>query len=1764
MTVHKLSAGDGFKYYTSEVATGDVLRDPNRALGDYYTVEGMPPGQWLGKGAESLALIGEVSEEQMGALFSGNALPVTTDELSQMLAYAPKQSDFIRHTVMEKARLEAAEKAWKTHVLLRQGKNQTEIGKELGVTHQAVSLQLISYRKAGNDFAKGTDERYFDASLLPELKGDFLANYSMTEAESARARIVAEREVKAANSLKSAAETPHTYSTITPLMKRMDEETERFNRLNSREPNKDEKREILNRVGGQMFREEHRRSPRTDEELARWIANQRKPQQQTVAGFDLVFTPTKSVSIAWGLGDERLRKGIEEAHEKAIKDALTYLEDNAVYTRRGAAGIRQEETKSGLIATKFRHYDSREGDPNLHDHLVVANKVQGKDGRWLTLDGRMLYAHGVAASELYNSKIAEYIHADIGLEFVGNERKGRKIYELAGISPETITAFSSRRNQVSKTLEELEKKYIEEHGYAPNEKARIKLSQQATLATRPHKSQARSLAELHDVWTQAVLDKGLNLPTNEALLPHLQEASTAHAVKVIEGQSAAFTATDSQHAQNIIERLEQTRSTWKRTHIEAEARRYFRDVTAGSGVDDTKFQNTVAATVEQSVALNDFAQEAHLPDNSLRSNGVSVYRRADYELFSSTGIYEGERNIVHAATSEKIIPAATHDTFDAQRDYLKAKGGLLSSTQEDMARAFVTDERLLVVGIGPAGAGKTTSMKVAVDTVHTTGQRVYGLAPTAVAASVMKNELDIEASTIASFVGDNSLISSQVKPGDMILIDEIGMASTPDLAKILDTARDKGASVRGIGDYRQLSAIGSGGALRLIESKAGAIYLEDVFRFKNKDEAAASLALREPSLVGEDKPFGWYLDNGRITAGVKEGMVSDVFAAYCADVADGKNSLMLAGTNEDVKALNVLGQNAAIAAGTVHESDIKNVLLDDGTCAYVGDKVLTRKNNYQLKANQGKDFVKNGDLWSIKDISKDGELKLQHTSHAGTVTIPAEYAGEYVQLGYASTINRAQGSTVDTTHAVVDAATDRAAAYVALSRGRESNRLYVATDETTTRDDVLSAITANFDRNLSFHEEAVAQRAAERNVATRLARYEDLSTTAMEEAMKNVVIRSVGQEAATQVYTADGWGALANELATTYRAGLNPEAVFTRAYQQNPLDDAEDVAAVLQWRVAGVRERDAALRVRFGEDVRPLAHIPDESLEKLIATSKKRTTPLAERDIEDKRWATRDYALVRTEKLREMLTTSNKALETNERTDPKTAAQITENMNLMQSEITRRRWSSPEQKHVEAIVRGEKPRSGHDFTILNALQWEKTVRDEVLIPTVETKDFKPERITKGISGYSLDSFWQYDRYTPESMQRVLKVEHAQVKDLVQLRGQQIAAEKPAWAQSLGEVPANERNAKHWYRVAAEVEAFRQKYKVPDGDRQTVPKSLIRPGNRGDYLAQQVTEVHKRSRLSSTLKSSAENKLNASGTDMQVRAAEKPTQAEKLMGQRGIRQATPAKGENMQQVNNLWSQLEDAYRAEQQAKAQLASATETLAQSQASHRAAQQNAQARAEQLMQNMASDYAPVQQAQARVEDASFFTRGGRERELEAAQRAFAEKYGVTEIPGDGERAWMMNDPEYAAASRAVEDLGSQMESVKTDVDAVQGVFESAHARREDVYTDYAQVRDADPVTAIVSEDMSPAQVREIRSSRMRVDEGLLGAGIRPDFLTQHKPDASATWISRNRQESTEPMSFDQLKSHVAQEEKRQELEKNSPSYSSEREKKLGPGLSR
>src|SRR5215207_9101736 len=152
---------------------------------------------------------------------------------------------------------------------------------------------------------------------------------------------------------------------------------------------------VRTEVAREFFAAAYGREPMDARELAGQIAKDSRPRTQTVAGFDLTFSPVKSVSTLWAVADPAVAATIERAHQAAVKDALAFIEKHALFTRTGPQGIRQVNVR-GLVATAFTHRDSRAGDPDLHTHVAVANKVQTLDGRWLSIDGRVLFKANVA------------------------------------------------------------------------------------------------------------------------------------------------------------------------------------------------------------------------------------------------------------------------------------------------------------------------------------------------------------------------------------------------------------------------------------------------------------------------------------------------------------------------------------------------------------------------------------------------------------------------------------------------------------------------------------------------------------------------------------------------------------------------------------------------------------------------------------------------------------------------------------------------------------------------------------------------------------------------------------------------------------------------------------------------------------------------------------------------------------------------------------------------------------------------------------------------------------------------------------------------------------------------------------------------------------------------------------------------------------------------------------------------------------------------
>jgi hypothetical protein len=194
---------------------------------------------------------------------------------------------------------------------------------------------------------------------------------------------------------------------------------------------------VRTEVARERFRAEHGREPMDARELAGQIAKDSRPRTQTVAGYDLTFSPVKSVSTLWAVAEPAAAAVIERAHQAAVKDALAFIEKHALFTRTGPHGIRQVNVR-GLVAATFTHRDSRAGDPDLHTHVAVANKVQTLDGRWLAIDGRVLFKANVAASETYNTALEQHLRETLGVRFAersGTDPAKRPIREIVGVDP---------------------------------------------------------------------------------------------------------------------------------------------------------------------------------------------------------------------------------------------------------------------------------------------------------------------------------------------------------------------------------------------------------------------------------------------------------------------------------------------------------------------------------------------------------------------------------------------------------------------------------------------------------------------------------------------------------------------------------------------------------------------------------------------------------------------------------------------------------------------------------------------------------------------------------------------------------------------------------------------------------------------------------------------------------------------------------------------------------------------------------------------------------------------------------------------------------------------------------------------------------------------------------------------------------------------------------------------------------------------------------
>jgi len=919
------------------------------------------------------------------------------------------------------------------------------------------------------------------------------------------------------------------------------------------------------------IREETGREP-TPSEIARAKMLEARAQRSAVAGYDLVFSPVKSAAVLWALHPEpAVRDAVHAAHRAALESAMTMLESHVAFTRKGRGGIAQIKT-TGLIAVAFDHHDSRAGDPNPHTHVVIANKVRGNDGIWRSLDARALYRATVAVSEHYQTAFETDLAARVGASFsarTGAAADASLLREIDGIPNALTRHFSSRRSDIEDRYAQLVRGYRRDHGHEPGRKTAYQLARQATIETRQPKKHPRSLSAMREAWRlSAVTAFGpdiIDTVARSASGPGVTPAVT------LELDAPALAA-------SITAAMAEKRSTWTEWNLRAEAERTLRTQVAFPDIATqiSAVDRVVAEAISPRHAISvDAPSLTREPAELLREDGSSIFDEHRVARYTSPAILDAETRLLYAAQNDHVPAADPEAVRLLIAAHEQTHERALDPGQRALVEAFAACPRRITVGIGPAGSGKTTAMAALADVLSANGTRLVPLATSSAAASILGNEIGVKAENLHKFLHEYThgthaeklneggripafLRHLTLNPGDLVLVDEAGLAGTPNLDRLLAIAVHRGARIALLGDPRQLGAIESGGALSLLAHDAGAAQLTTLYRFHNPDEAEATLKLA----VGDTTAIDFYAAEGRIRSGSRDGMVEAAYQGWKADMLKGRTTILPAGQSIDVTRLSAQARADRVAAGQVEP---EGALLHDGNIAGIGDWIITRRNDRKTTTHGGREFLKNGDTWTVIARHDNGTLTIENHRHQGHVNLTPEYVAQHVQLYYAVHVMRSQGSTVDTAHPLVTEEMTREQLYVAASRAKHQITLYVATHDTLPLDEddrldyprndpraraaseVLQLVIGNESAEKSAIETIRDNQDRAGSLATLAPRFQYVLEAASRPAYYAVIHNSFDDEIATKITSDPSWARLRRSLIAAEQAGQDAGYVLARA-----------------------------------------------------------------------------------------------------------------------------------------------------------------------------------------------------------------------------------------------------------------------------------------------------------------------------------------------------------------------------------------------------------------------------------------------------------------------------------------------------------------------------------------------------------------------------------------------------------------------------------------
>jgi hypothetical protein len=765
------------------------------------------------------------------------------------------------------------------------------------------------------------------------------------------------------------------------------------------------------------------------------ITGEERGIQRLSADADLLLDATlnhpKSYSIAALLHPELATEF--EALQDRLRDRILVTWLHELNARRGHGGLIRENI-SRIEVVELDHRRSRALDPHAHRHLWLNVKVLGADGKWSNVDSRvamklhtLINAEGDLAAHTDPQWVAALARHGFTLDDDG------EVVELAAV----VRPFSRRSAQIEANRTKLVAEWSAEHGgTSPSIRALTQIDRHAWAMSRPNKP-----ANLDEQsWEATVLDE---LATLDARLT-LHRAPVSLVSSPLDALDLDLLADSA-----VVDADE--RSTGSGGRFSSF------DLRAGA-VRALSRSGVIAVRDELTPTIDAIAERAHRKSVRLVNDAdipghVKAYMATETVRLK---VRLAGRLDSLASAGRSLLPQELRQAAASPEDVDQ-----LDASQIAAAGAIAGTGGLVAI-TGPAGAGKTSMLRVAYAALARQRRRMLVVAPTRKAASVASREVGAGASSLHALLADHGYrwktdaAGAQVwtrlsfgeadlntgvvykgpsrfelRRGDRIVVDEAGMVDLQTASALVDLALQHGVGVAMVGDPYQALPVGHAGAMAsAVRFATASVELDTVHRFSDPEYAALTLRLRNPRdrddalIVARELLERGHVHRLRSTEEARDAMV----AAYFEWHARGKRVALVTGSNREADAINDAIQQRRVDGGELDASVLALGMGEQRILA--GDIVQTRRNDPRTG-------VENRALWVVRGIRDDG-ITLASASDSGEIRrVSREYALEHLQLAYASTVHGIQGETVDA--AVVAPDVDAAGLYVGLTRGRHRN-----------------------------------------------------------------------------------------------------------------------------------------------------------------------------------------------------------------------------------------------------------------------------------------------------------------------------------------------------------------------------------------------------------------------------------------------------------------------------------------------------------------------------------------------------------------------------------------------------------------------------------------------------------------------------------------------------------------------------------------------------